>query len=82
MVDSLKADRPHTRLKQQTKVISASYEIFFSSYHDRLMQPSDDSVDVMITTQARILSGWTDIINAKTEVWWVPELGNIKQHSN
>ena len=69
MVDSLKADRPHTRLKQQTKVISASYEIFFSSYHDRLMQPSDDSVDVMITTQARILSGWTDIINAKTEVW-------------
>ena len=35
VVDSLKADRPHTCLKQQTKVISASYEIFFSSYHDR-----------------------------------------------
>lgn len=68
MVDSLKADRPHTCLKQQTKVISASYEIFFSSYHDRPMQPADDSVDVMMTTYGRILWCWADIISAKTEV--------------
>ena len=36
----------------------------------------------MMTTHARILSCWADIISAKTEVWLVPKLGNIKQHSN
>ena len=38
MAERLRVDRPHTCLKQEIKVISASYETFFSSYHDRPME--------------------------------------------